>query len=356
MADGHRFNVLIVGSSEAVCGFARDLPAGDGFRLTGTEDPDEATAAARLALVDVALVDLASFAPDDDVRVAQRLRSEAPDLPLVLVSGGPSPHTTIEAMRLGVIDLLCKPLSRHELPEAVGRAVRWRREADETGGADDQHEQQMADLSAKLVQSFSEAGIACSADLDTSLAWRYRDDPWTLAHVRRVADLSVSLAMMVEADELSLGWIQRAALLHDVGKLAIPPAILQKPGPLTVTERDLVRSHVGVAFEVAFACTFLQPSAEIVLASRERFDGSGYPRRLRGSAIPVGARIIAVAEAFDTVASARAAAGPASADIANAELVRSAGSLFDPDVIRAWLRCVDGGIYRAGIPGSGDTT
>jgi response regulator RpfG family c-di-GMP phosphodiesterase len=102
-----------------------------------------------------------------------------------------------------------------------------------------------------------------------------------------------------------------------------------------------VRSHVRVAAEVLTRVPLLAPTSEIVGATRERFDGRGYPQHLRGVAIPIGARVIAVAEAFDTLAGGTRTPTAHAVVEANAQLVRNAGSWFDPGVVNAWLRCQD---------------
>src|SRR5262249_54392199 len=164
-----------------------------------------------------------------------------------------------------------------------------------------------------------------------------------LDHVRRVAHLATTLALAIGATEPILGHVERAALLHDVGKLAIPVDIIRKPGPLTADQLGRVRMHVQAGYEITSATPFLKPAAEMVLASRERFDGSGYPRELRGDAIPLGSRILAIVEVFDALTSARTHMDPVSMAAANAELVRGAGRRFDPELVMAWLRAVDGG-------------
>jgi response regulator RpfG family c-di-GMP phosphodiesterase len=99
----------------------------------------------------------------------------------------------------------------------------------------------------------------------------------------------------------------------------------------------MIHAHVTIGYEVLSASPFLRPAAEIVLASQERFDGAGYPAGLRGPAIPLSARILAVADTYDALVSARIHRDPMSRDDANVELVRGAGSQFDPEIVRAWL-------------------
>jgi response regulator RpfG family c-di-GMP phosphodiesterase len=135
--------------------------------------------------------------------------------------------------------------------------------------------------------------------------------------------------------------VKRAALLHDVGKIAIPERLLADGGPLTDADLALLRSHVSIGAEVLASVPALEALAPIVAATHERFDGTGYPRGLSGDAIPIGARIISVVDAYDAMTSARCYSDPVSHDEANAELVRSAGSQFDPNVVRAWLQLTE---------------
>jgi HD-GYP domain-containing protein (c-di-GMP phosphodiesterase class II) len=134
--------------------------------------------------------------------------------------------------------------------------------------------------------------------------------------------------------------IERGALLHDIGKVAMPDAIINKPGPLSEPEVAVVWSHPQVGHDIVSIVPALKPAAEIILASHERFDGRGYPRGLVGAAIPIGARITSVADVFDVLTSPRAYRGAVSTEQACAELARCSGSQFDPDVVREWLRLV----------------
>ena len=155
-----------------------------------------------------------------------------------------------------------------------------------------------------LVRASVETGIESSVTLKAWLANLYQRDGWTADHVRRVADLAVLIGTMLGVDRPTLEQIERAALLHDVGRLAVPDSLLRKPGPLTDDERTLIRTHVQVAYEIASASPFLEPVATTLFAVRERYDGTGYPLGLSGEAIPLPARIIAVAEGLDTLGSA----------------------------------------------------
>jgi putative nucleotidyltransferase with HDIG domain len=156
-------------------------------------------------------------------------------------------------------------------------------------------------------------------------------------HVRRVAQSAAALARALRLPAADVRTIRTAALLQDVGKVAMPRSLLDGNGPLSDDEVAVLQSHVSGGAEVLRTVPGLEAVADLVIASRERFDGCGYPARLAGATIPLGARIIAVADAYDALTSARMFDDPLSHDGANAELVRRAGSQFDPDVVRAWL-------------------
>jgi response regulator RpfG family c-di-GMP phosphodiesterase len=352
MTDAQVANILIVGESDASESHVRGLLAAGSFRCTCTSRTSEACLIAREPWLDAALVDASTIDPGEALRLTTWLRQEVPSLPVVLVDGNAPAHGVFEALRLGVIDYLRLPVTPEEIGEAVDRAVRWRRDAQSAIDAAEHSAREMLARCDALVRASVETGIESSVALKAWLADLYQRDGWTADHVRRVADLAVLIGTMLGVDSPTLEQIERAALLHDVGRLAVPDGLLRKPGPLTDDERTLIRTHVQVAYEIASASPFLEPVATTLFAVRERYDGSVYPLGLIGEAIPLPARIIAVAEGLDTLGSA-AGSEPGDADVVHATLVRDAGACFDPAIVRAWLRCVDSGVLTgAGARGT----
>lgn len=344
-------HVLVVGEDTDLTQSICQSLEGDRFRCSGASGSREALALARRTGIDVALLDVSGLPPADGLLLAQRLRSESQDLGVVLIAQHRSLEHLIDALRVGIVDFLAKPISNDELADAVNRAMEWRETVQQSRGALTQHEEEMADGAVALAAALTDAGLTSSPALDTCLAALYGDNVAALAHARRVAATSAAIARGLDIDQPLLGHIERAALLHDLGKLAIPRAIIRKAWPLSSGEHAIVRSHVRVAGEALTRVPYLAPTAEIVGATRERYDGRGYPQRLHGAAIPIGARIIAVAEAFDTL-SGGAAPQPASVVAASAQLVRYAGSWFDPRVVNQWLRCLDSANGDGDVSGS----
>jgi diguanylate cyclase (GGDEF)-like protein len=159
-------------------------------------------------------------------------------------------------------------------------------------------------------------------------------DTYTGGHSNRVADLAARIAARIGLDEEQIELARLAGSLHDLGKLAIPEEILRKPGPLTEPERLVVERHPQIGFRMLESLG-VDPVAEWVLHHHERWDGAGYPNRLSGNRIPLGARILFVADAYDAMTSDRAYRARLSADAALEELERCAGTQFDPDIVKA---------------------
>ena len=155
-------------------------------------------------------------------------------------------------------------------------------------------------------------------------------------HLAGVADLAEAVSRRLKVPPTDLQTIRQAAELHDVGKLAIPEEILSKPGPLTEDEWEFVRRHTLIGERILASAPALRAAAEIVRSSHERWDGEGYPDKLRAGEIPLGARIISVCDAFDAMTSARPYASSLSRQEAIRELLRCSGTQFDPEVVEAF--------------------
>ena len=162
------------------------------------------------------------------------------------------------------------------------------------------------------------------------------DEPGQLDHAREVAGLAAGVARALGLDRRSREDVARAAELHDIGKLAIPAEILAKRGPLAGPERELLRRHTLVGEAMICATPTLRRVAQLVRASHERWDGHGYPDGLRGEAIPLGARIVAVCDAFSAMCEDRPYGTVLSEAEALAELRRCSGTQFDPRVVHAF--------------------
>jgi diguanylate cyclase (GGDEF)-like protein len=162
-------------------------------------------------------------------------------------------------------------------------------------------------------------------------------EPELHAHVEDVAVLSLAVGRRLGMADADLDELHRAAELHDIGKVAIPEEILNKPAALDAGEWEFVRRHTILGERILASAPALSPVARLVRASHERYDGNGYPDQLAGSEIPLGARIIAVCDAFDAMVSSRPYSEPIDVSAALDELRACAGSQFDPEVVEAFV-------------------
>lgn len=191
----------------------------------------------------------------------------------------------------------------------------------------------------QVVSTMEQLEKAYDGTMKTLVAALDVRDSETRGHSERVAEMAAALALELDIDTEGPEWchVRWGALLHDVGKIGVADEVLRKSGPLTEAEWEKMRAHPTTGHEMLLEVEFLRPAAAIVYAHHERFDGGGYPRRLAGEEIPLGARIFAVADAFDAMTSDRPYRKAMPPEEALAEVLRNSGSQFDPTVVRAFL-------------------
>ena len=195
----------------------------------------------------------------------------------------------------------------------------------------------------KTIPSIREADAGMKVDL-LQLLGRLLDakHAYTEGHSRRVAYFSVLIALALGLSEEQVRRIEVAGYLHDIGKLAIPNSILDKDGPLTDEEYEIIKTHAGLSQEIVRNVAVLRPLQEVVGADQEHWDGKGYPQGLKGDQIPLEARIIFIADAFDAMTSHRSYHRAISSDEAVAELRKCAGKDFDPAIVEEAAKIFSG--------------
>lgn len=193
-----------------------------------------------------------------------------------------------------------------------------------------------------LTAIFADAGIASSEGLLALLAALYRRRPDDFAHAQRVANIAVRIAEELGLSGQAVTDIERAAWLHDVGKLVIADPPDEDGGEVKRVDFEVWTRQLTAATGIIEGAPALRAAAALVFASRECVDGSGFPQRLAGNAIPIGARILHVADTFDALTEL-CAAYAVPVDSVNVELMRHAGTRFDAAVVAAWIRLVEEG-------------
>jgi PAS domain S-box-containing protein/putative nucleotidyltransferase with HDIG domain len=198
---------------------------------------------------------------------------------------------------------------------------------------------------AKLVEQLRAAHAELSNAYETTLEGLARAlelrDKETEGHTQRVTEMTVRLARELGMADEELVHIRRGALLHDIGKIGVPDSVLRKPSALTVVEMSVMRKHPEYAYELISAIEFLYPAIDIPYCHHEKWDGTGYPRGLRGDAIPLAARIFAVVDVWDALSSDRPYRKAWPPEKVMEHLRRLSGTHFDPQVVEAFLKLTD---------------
>jgi HD-GYP domain-containing protein (c-di-GMP phosphodiesterase class II) len=167
-------------------------------------------------------------------------------------------------------------------------------------------------------------------------------DGYTAIHAHRLVEMAVATARRLGLSEEEQRMMRLGAILHDIGKIGIPDAILHKPGPLTEEEWQVMRTHPDIGRQILQEIGgVFEQLATIVVAHHERWDGKGYPRHLAGETIPLHARILTVVDAYDAMTSRRVYRDPLTVEQAKAELLRCSGTQFDPKVVEAFMHVLN---------------
>lgn len=277
--------------------------------------------------------------PDrDGLWFLEQVLESYPDLSVIMLTSVDRSRVAVECLRRGATDYLVKPVDMDDLLVSVHQALERRKLLVENRLYQTKLERMVQERTRelrhtldKLRDSYGETLNALAAALDAR-------EQETANHSSRVAEGCRNLlARLGVNDDETLDIIEQGALMHDIGKIGIPDAILLKDGPLDENEREIMKEHPTIGYEILRGIRFLEPSLELVLYHQEKFDGSGYPYGLAGQKIPLSARAFAVVDAWDAMTNERPYRKPMGAVHAAEELVNCSGTHFDPVVVHAFL-------------------
>ncbi len=310
-----------------------------GYQVSTAASADEALSRVHDEPPAVALCDI-RMPGHDGLWLAQQIRHDAPETAVIMATGVHDVGSAVISLRQGVIDYLTKPFGRDRLRDAVMRGIEWHRAACESRRWREALQGEMEARRSRLSDALRALRIHDDATMDAMLSMLTLSDREAYAHAYRVAALVVSVARSLQVPDEEIPALERAALLHDLGKLAVPEAVLRKPAPLTEEEQWLIRRHPVIGADLIRSIPYLAESADLVCNAQERMDGLGYPHGIRASEVPLGSRIIAVADAFDAMTRPRVFRDAISHDEALLELNRCAGVQFDRTVVDAFKRLI----------------
>ncbi len=339
MADSRR-TVLVADDDRDLCDLFRRALERAQYNVLLAHSGAEALATLKKVsgVVDVALVDL-RLGGEDGLAVLKALREIDESVVGVIITGAPTVDDAVEALRLGAFDFVQKPISTRQLGAVLGRAVKYRRLLLENKRYQLHLEDMVREKNAALSRALDNISDTFQFTLEAITDILDVREQKTGEHSRRVARMAIVLAREMGAPPEEIQTIETGALLHDIGKIGVPDAILLKPAPLTPEEREIMIRHPHIGYNIIKAGPGLEEVSEIVLAHQERYDGSGYPRGLKGDDICLGARIFAVIDTYDAIRSDRPYSRGRGSREALAEILRHRGTQFDPAVVDAFLRC-----------------
>jgi putative two-component system response regulator len=314
--------ILIVDDDPAGRHTLEAILEGQGYHLEMAENGLQALEKAERFLPDVILLDV-MMPGMDGFEVCQRIRNTPvlAEIPIIMLTALDDRKSLLDGLESGADDYISKPYDRHELRArliGITRLNRYRKLLDDRINLEQAHLQLLAAYDATI------EGWSRAMDLR---------DKETEGHTQRVTVLSENLAKLAGISQEELIFVRRGALLHDIGKLGIPDAILLKPDKLTDEEWDIMRKHPQYAYDMIYPIEYLRPALDIPFCHHEKWDGSGYPRGLKGEEIPLAARVFAIVDVWDALTSDRPYRPAWDKQKTLGYIREQAGKHFDPHIV-----------------------
>lgn len=322
--------VLIVDDEYAGRQTLESVLEGEGYSLQMAENGPQAIEKAKKYLPDVILLDL-MMPGMTGFEVCQRIRNDpqVAEIPIIVLTALDDRESMLSALKAGADDFISKPFDRHELRArliGITRLNRYHKLVEERA--------KLREANAQLLSAYEATIEGWSRALDLR-------DKETEGHSQRVTKLTVELAAEFGMNEEQLLHIRRGALLHDIGKLGVPDSILHKTGLLSDEEWIVMKRHPQFAYDMLYSVEYLRPTLDIPYCHHEKWDGSGYPRGLKGEEIPVAARIFAIVDVWDALNSDRPYRPAWKKEEALAFLREQSGKHFDPKVVDKFFKVIN---------------
>jgi putative nucleotidyltransferase with HDIG domain len=305
---------------------------------------------------DQALKEIASSRPDlvildinmpgkSGTALLAEIMATFPDTAVIMATAISDSHTAIHCMKEGAYDYLIKPFDLDDVVLSVDRALEKKRLEHENKDYQQHLEDKVEKQSIKIRASFINSVTSLAYALEAK-------DKYTSGHSQRVTDMAVAIARKLDLPKENIEKIKLAGLLHDIGKIGVREAILNKAGTLTDEEFQHVKRHCEKGDRILSPIVEDEDISRMVRHHHEHWDGKGYPDGLSGQQIPQGARVLSVADAYDAMTSERPYRKAMNRDEARAEITRFAGSQFDPGIVNAFLEISAANPATARVPGA----
>jgi len=331
-----RARVLIADDEPEIRSVLSEL-LGAGYECAAVSSAEEALELLRERPFDLVVSDIMMGGMSGLEMVPHVLRLR-PETAVIMLSGVQTVESAVGAMRAGAFDYVMKPFDLLHVEAAVRRALEHKSLRDAKRRYENQLEEMVAQRTAELDRTLHSLEDAYRSTLKALTSALEARDHETRGHSERVVSFSLRLGREMGLAPSHLRSLEFGSLLHDIGKIGVPDAILRKPAALDEDEWTRMREHPLHGQKILEGVEFLEGASRVVAQHHEKWDGSGYPLGLKGEEIDITARIFSVADAFDAMTSDRVYRRGRPYEAAAAELDQHAGRQFDPEVVRAFHR------------------
>jgi len=341
--DEYKGLVLVIDDEPNVCNAVKAYLEPENFYVLTFTDPKQALKLFGQFDIDVVISDIRmpEFSGDDVLRF---IRTKYPEVPVIMLTGLNDVRTAVAMTRMGAHNYLIKPVQKDVIVFAVEKALEYRQLLLrnkllqlEKLKYQKELENRIHERTRQLMEALNELRRIHKETVRILASAVEEKDPYTKGHSNNVRLYAKALADKLGFSEKKIERLEYAALLHDIGKIAISQEILDKPGPLTKKELEIVRQHPIIGERIISNVDFFKDIAPLVRHHHERWDGQGYPDGLRGEEIPFGARLLAVVDSFDAMTSNRPYRNALPLEQVLEIIEKNKGKQFDPDIAQAFL-------------------
>jgi putative nucleotidyltransferase with HDIG domain len=327
--------VLVVDDDPDLRTIVRSWVESLGFRAREAESAEQALELMYGAPADIAFCDV-NMSGQSGLWLAGQLRQQFPRTAIIIATAARDVETAIAGLSTEVVDYLLKPFDRARLREALALGRDWHAASAGLEQLQQTLRGQLRHRRASVATELAEAQETHAEALESLIAMLQLHERDGRGHATRVARLAVALADQLGISQDDVVALEHGSLLHDIGKLDMPASILSKPAPLDEDEWRIMRTHPQIGYELLKGQARFADAAQIVWAHHECYDGTGYPRGLMRDEIPLSARILAVADAYDSMTQPHTQRPPMPPSMALEEIERCSGRQFDPHCAAAF--------------------